>query len=320
MVINVAKSSLGKIECGVPQGSVLGLLFFTIYINDIQNAVGPENLRLFADDTALFMSHTNLTQLLCDIKTKFKHLIKWCNSNKLTINAEKTNFILFHTINKPIPRNLDEISVESMTIKRVNSFKYLGLTLDETLHWNDHVDELCKSLVKYFGIFNHIKNKITPKVARQLYYAFIFSRIKYGIEIYGSTSISNVNRLLVMQNKLLKLILKLDKFTSTNVLHRNMKILKISDVHVCNTLGVVNEMGSNRCPEIFKNYFKIKTNHYDLRTKKQMVIPPSRISLGDQAVRIKGASMWNKLDKDLLQYRFKTTLKQHLTQYYLKKY
>ena len=131
---------------------------------------------------------------------------------------------------------------------------------------------------------------------------------------------SNVNRLQVMQNKLLKLILKLDKLTPTNVLHRNMKILKIADVHVCNTLGVVNEMGSNRCPEIFKHYFKIKTNHYDLITKKQMVIPPSRISLSDQSVRIKGASMWNKLDKDLLKYRFKTTLKQHLTQYYLKKY
>ena len=92
MVINDAKSSLGKIECGVPQGSVLEPLFFTIHINDIQNAVGLENLRLFADDTALFMSHTNLTQLLCDIKTKFKHLIKWCNSNKLMIDAEKTNY------------------------------------------------------------------------------------------------------------------------------------------------------------------------------------------------------------------------------------
>ena len=76
-----------------------------------------------------------------------------------------------------------------MTIKRFNSFKYLGLTLDETLLWNDHVNELSKSLVKYFGIFNHIKNKITLKVARQLYYAFIFSRMKYGIEIYGSTCI-----------------------------------------------------------------------------------------------------------------------------------
>ena len=75
MVINDTNSLLVKIECDVPQGSVLGPLVFTIYINDTHNAVGLENLRLFADDTALFMSHTNLTQLLFDIKTKFKHLI-----------------------------------------------------------------------------------------------------------------------------------------------------------------------------------------------------------------------------------------------------
>ena len=79
--------------------------------------------------------------------------------------------------------------------------------------------------------------------------------MKYRIEIYESTSVSNVNRIEVMQNKFWKLILVLDKCTSTNVLHKNMKILKIADVHVpvCNTLGVVNEISSNRCHEIFKN-------------------------------------------------------------------
>ena len=61
-------------------------------------------------------------------------------------------------------------------------------------------------------------------------------------------------------------------------------------------------MGNNRCPYIFKIYFKVTTNHNDMKTKIQMIIPPSRISLGDQAVRIKGASMWNELDKDLLKY------------------
>ena len=126
--------------------------------------------------------------------------------------------------------------------------------------------------------------------------------------------------LLMMPNHHWEKILKLYKFTSTNELHRNMKILKRADVHVCNTLGVVNGMGSNRCPEIFKNHFKIKTNHYDMKTKNKKIIPSSRISLGDQTVRIKGASMWNKLDKDILKYRFKVTLKQHLTQYHLKKY
>ena len=71
--------------------------------------------------------------------------------------------------------------------------------------------------------------------------------------------------------------------------------------------------------QISEQYFKIKTNHYDLRTKNQMVIRPSRISLGDQAVRIKGASMWNKLDKDLLKYRFKNDTKATLDSILLEK-
>ena len=105
---------------------------------------------------------------------------------------------------------------------RVKSFKYLGLTLDKTLNWNEHVNELCKSLIKYFVIFNHIKYKITPVVMRQLYYAFIYSMIKYGIELYGSSSASNMNKVQVIQNKLLKMVLKLDTLMPTNDLHKNI--------------------------------------------------------------------------------------------------
>ena len=87
--MNDSASSTGKIECGVPQGSVLGLLFFALYINDIHHAVGSDYLRPFADDTALFMSHPDLTARIASIKLKFEDLFKWRISNKLTINAEK---------------------------------------------------------------------------------------------------------------------------------------------------------------------------------------------------------------------------------------
>ena len=88
-----------------------------------------------------------------------------------------------------------EITTERMIIKRVNSFKYLGITLDETLNWSVHVNIRCESLLKYFGIFNHIKYKVKPKVARQIYYALIYPRIQYGIEVYSSCSETHTNRL-----------------------------------------------------------------------------------------------------------------------------
>ena len=99
-VINGTQSALNAVTCGVPQGSVLGPVdFCTVY--DIYEAVAVHCVRLFADDTALYMWHKNLTTLVEEIKSKFSHLYMWCVSNKLIINRDKTNFVLFHTVNYP---------------------------------------------------------------------------------------------------------------------------------------------------------------------------------------------------------------------------
>ena len=125
-VINGTQSALNAVTCGVPQGSVLGPLFFALYINDIYESVGMDYVRLFADDIALYMWHKNLITLVEEIKLKLSHLYMWCVSNKLIINRDKTNFVLFHTVNRPIPTNFFTIQTEFMSIDRVPFFKYLG--------------------------------------------------------------------------------------------------------------------------------------------------------------------------------------------------
>ena len=75
-----------------------------------------------------------------------------------------------------------------MDVTCVKTLRYLGVYFDDTSKWNGHVDYVCNSLIKYFGIFNHIKNKVTKPIMRQLYYAFIYSKTKYAIEVYGNTS------------------------------------------------------------------------------------------------------------------------------------
>ena len=124
-------------------------------------------------------------------------------TNPIIINRDKTNFVLFHTVNKSIPTNFLTIQTEFMSIERVPFFKYLGVTPDETFTWNNHIDE--KSLVKYFGIFNQIKNKVTSKLSRELYFAFIYSKIKYAFEVYGNCSSTNMNNSQILQNKLIKI-------------------------------------------------------------------------------------------------------------------
>ena len=114
---------MNAVTCEVPQGSILGPLFFALYINDIYESAGMDHVQLFADDTALYMWHKNLTTLVEEIKLELSHLYMWCVRNKLIINRDKTHFVLFHTVNKPMPMNFLTIQTEFMSIDRVSFFK-----------------------------------------------------------------------------------------------------------------------------------------------------------------------------------------------------
>ena len=80
----------------------------------------------------------------------------------------------------------------------------------------DHITHLYKSLVKYYGIFNHIKHFVNRKIIRQLYFALVHSKIKYGIEDYGSCSKVLLDRIQTLQNGLVKILLNLNRKTGTN--------------------------------------------------------------------------------------------------------
>ena len=95
-VANGVQSEIGFVKCGVPQGSVLGPLFFLSYINDMYRAVGCNAVRLFADDTSLLSYGLNLNDVIIEAKELFDKLYHWGVANKLFINSNKTNFVLFH--------------------------------------------------------------------------------------------------------------------------------------------------------------------------------------------------------------------------------
>ena len=110
------------------------------------------------------------------------------------------------------PQNqITAIDIGDESILRTHSAKYIGLTLDENIFWDAHIDDVYNNLVKYFSIFYNIRNVVTPHVARAIYFACIHSRIKYGIETYGSASEYKISKLQILQNKLLKLFTKKER-------------------------------------------------------------------------------------------------------------
>ena len=78
------------VECGVPQGSVLGLMFFILYVNDMQHAIRGSNIQLYADDTVIYSSGINPAVTAKNLQLNLDKFVLWCNSNKLSLNEKKT--------------------------------------------------------------------------------------------------------------------------------------------------------------------------------------------------------------------------------------
>ena len=194
-----------------------------------------------------------------------------------------------------------------MVINRVDAVKYLGITIDEKLTWYAHVENVCNSLITFFVIFKQLRYKVTPNTVRQLYHAFIYSKIKYGLEVYGNTSSRNISKLQVMHYKLLKYVMRFYIRTGTN--HTTLDIIKVEDIHKNNVLTFVNMCLIGKCPEIFNQYYRVKTIPYETRQEGSLDMPSHRIEYGARSVKVVGVKLWNSLEKDMEKYRLKSYFK-----------
>ena len=144
------------INCGVPQGSILGPLLFIVYINDIVNTTSLLELILFADDTTLLFSHPDIASQNEIINKELQEICNWFQANKLSVNAGKTNYMVLGThyntrkfidINQDInvlnesestnSRDLEKeklnIKLDGVSLNRVSSINFLGVIIDENL-------------------------------------------------------------------------------------------------------------------------------------------------------------------------------------------
>ena len=130
--IGSTKSDDIVITHGVPQGSVLGPLLFLLYINDFSNCSKLFDFHIFAGDTNLFYSNRSLTELEDDVSNNLKFVSNWLMADKLSLNIDKTNFIIFHLLQKSTS-HVVKLLICNREIKQEKFIKYLGLHIDSHL-------------------------------------------------------------------------------------------------------------------------------------------------------------------------------------------
>jgi len=201
---HTCKSDKEYITCGIPQGSVLGPTLFLIYINDLPDCHAMQTL-LFADDTALLMSGPIILDLHNTINDELKNVQKWFMQNKLTLNSNKTNYLLFH----PAKENQSHhflLNCDGNMLMQTNESKYLGVFIDARLNWKAHILHLTSSVTQSVGVLYKIRHFLSNNLLKILYNALIKSKLSYAITLWASAYKSDLHKLNVLNNRAVRCI------------------------------------------------------------------------------------------------------------------
>ena len=179
--VNNFNSSQENVLRGVPQGSVLGPLFFNLFINDLNN-MNDVDITFFADDAVFCVSDDCLNTCIEKINLLIANISRWLDENMLVANTTKTKLMLVTP--RPTP-HLPVISFNNIPLEWVSEIKYLGLIIDNKLIFNSHVDEICNRLSRLQGISYRLSYIVPQEVLLKIYHSLIYPIVTQNIIIWG---------------------------------------------------------------------------------------------------------------------------------------
>ena len=316
VTVNGSNSNLLSITCGVPQGSVLGPLLFLVYINDLPNASNKLKFYLFADDTNIYFESNDLSNLLRTVNKELKSIKRWLDANKLSLNIDKTNYIIFHSSSRNVPSD-STIKIGKKYIKRVKFVKFLGILLDEHLSWKYHLSELSKKLARTCGIFFKIRNLLPFDVLLCLYNALFLSFLQYGLIVWGQTFALYTDPIFKLQKKAVRAISFQPRLSPSLPIFKDLKLLKLSEIFELRLLTFVYDSVNKTSPSCFHDFFLLNSSVHQYSTRKasQGDLYLSRMNslqYGLKSIRYLGAKLWNALPVEIRNAPSKISFKKQL--------
>jgi len=243
---------------------------------------------LFADGTSILISHSNLLDFKTEIKTLLISLNEWFKNNLLSLNLSKTQLVNFTT------RNINQIEIaidyNNTTIPTSSSTKFLGLTVDCTLSWRDHIDLITKKLSNICYLIRNIKPCLSIFTLKMIYHSLFHSFMSYGIIFWGNSPHSTM--IFKMQKRAIRTMMGCGYGESCRKLFVELKILPLASKYIFSLLLFVVK---NR------NHFTSNSVIYDSNTRHRndLHLPQATLTMYQKGVYYSGVKVFNSLPRAL---------------------
>ena len=179
-------------------------------MNDLPNAVKLADICMYDDDTSMSSTIKNTSDLETKIILQFLNICNWFKSNKLTLNALKTEFMIMGSHQRVgtigCVRTIPATVADGKVVKRVAHTKSLGIVVDEYLSWNKHIDYISKKLKRNIGVIKRVCSVIPKQSPVTLYRTLVEPYLRYGNSIWGQCGKTHIRKLQTLQNRTAQIV------------------------------------------------------------------------------------------------------------------
>jgi hypothetical protein len=299
VVICGQNSEWGDLSSGVPQGSVLGPLLFLVYINDLTSVVSHSNIRLFADDTCLFVKVNDRIEAAGHINADLQMVEKWAKQWVVEFSAKKTKSLIIS--NKADSHLNPPVLLNNVPIEEVKFYKYLGLHFTSNLRWNLHIDKVAKLAEMKLNMLLPLKWKIDRDSLETMYNTYVLSSMTYANVVWGGTYASDLLKLERIHIDGMRLITGATARSNIAKLYADTGFCDFTTI--CNNamLIMMHRMVNGNCPNYLQALVppqvESKTT-YNLRNRQDLAYDTPRLDSVARSFVHKAAMLWNKLSTE----------------------
>ena len=300
VVLNDSISSNLPLTAGVPQGSVLGPLLFLIYVNDISEHL-LSLTRLFADDSSLFVSATNINDIEGILNHDLAIITNWAKMWLVKFNPSKTEAILFSYISSEFFPN---IVFDGVNVKFVKCHKHLGLTFSDNMKWDTHIETILKSASKIIGIMRKLKYNFTRKALNQIYLSYVRPLLEYSCVVWDGCTIDQSHSLEKLQHEAAPIVTGLTRSVSHERLYKECGWESLQSRRSNQKLRFMYRAMNDMVPSYISNLIPPtvgNSSQYNLRDSNNIAVQAARTSTFKRSCIPSAINLWNNLDLEIRQ-------------------